>query len=144
MTHFIQLPLAGFLGLGGAEIGFAFAAAGMLFAAVMGVAGMYFHHQRKRLWHETARIALEKGQPVPAPESDDRDDKCHRIRNRTANHDLRGGLVLIAVGAGLYLMFRDAGNFRFVGAIPGFIGVALLLYALFTAIFGSKNEPPRT
>lgn len=143
MTHFSQLPLADFLGLGGAEIGIIFAVVGMVFGGVMGLAGMYFHHQRQRLWHETARIALERGQPVPPRDSygSDDDDKTDGTKNR-ANHDVRGGLVLIAVGAGLWLMLGGiAGNLRYVGAIPGFIGVALLLYALLAAVFGRKNPP---
>jgi hypothetical protein len=145
MIHLIQLPLAGLLGLGGAEIGIVFALAGMLFGGVMGLAGMYLHHQRQKLWHETARIALEKGQPIPARDDDDGGEKFDRLRNRSANHDVRGGLVLIAVGAGLWLMLGGiASNLRYVGAIPGFIGIALLLYALLTAIFAKKNEPPRS
>jgi len=144
MLPLLHFPLAGILGLGGAEIGFMFALVGMLFGGVMGIAGMYFHHQRQKLWHDTARIALEKGQPIPPRDGDYEDDeKSPGIKSR-ANHDVRGGLVLIAVGAGLWLTLSGiAGNLRYVGAIPGFIGVALLLYALLAAIFGRKNEPPR-
>jgi hypothetical protein len=142
MTHIIQLPLASFLGLGVAEIGIVFAVLGMGFGGIMGLAGMYFHHQRQRLWHETARIALERGQPVPPHDSDDDHAKPYRKKNRSTNHDVRGGLVLIAVGAGLWLMLGGiAGDLRYVGAIPGFIGVALLLYA-FLAWIVSPDDPP--
>ncbi len=145
MLHFTPPPLGGIMGLGGAEIGIVFALCGMIFGGIMGLAGMYFHHQRKRLWHETARIALEKGQPVPphdAGESEENRDPTNRWR---ANHDVRGGLVLLAVGAGLWLLLLDMpGRIHFVGAIPGFIGIALLLYALLATIFGRKNEPPRS
>ena len=61
-------------------------------------------------------------------------------------NDLRSGLVLIAVGAGLYLFLGSlAGrSLGLVGAIPGFIGVALLLNALLSATFRRKDTPPTT
>ena len=42
--------------------GFVFGLAGMGIGLVFGVLGMYFAHRRRVMWHETARIALEKGQ----------------------------------------------------------------------------------
>ena len=50
-------------------------------------------------------------------------------------------VVLIGVGAGIYLFFTSVGapQARFFGAIPGFIGVALLVNALFTALLPPKN-----
>lgn len=111
--------------------------------------GMYFSHRQRQSWHETARIALEKGQPVPPMPKDD-GQKQHHDRDRGAReltqHDVRRGLVLIAVGAGLWLMLGGlpgAGNLRYIGAIPGFIGVALLLHALLIAMFGQKSQPPQ-
>ena len=46
-----------------------------------------------------------------------------------------GGLVNIGVGIGLALFFwgLDVPQLRFVGAIPGLIGIALLTYAFFFA-----------
>ncbi len=58
-------------------------------------------------------------------------------------NDIRYGLVLIALGAGLYLFLGTfvAHNLGYVGAIPGFIGLALLLYGLLSAVF-KRNAPP--
>lgn len=117
----------------------------IVFGCTVGIFAMYFDHRRRESWHETARVALEKGQPVPAMPGDDgqkrHDD--HGSRDLT-QHDVRGGLVLIAVGFGLWLMLGGfSPNLRYIGAIPGFIGIALLLHALLTVVFGRKNEPPQ-
>lgn len=114
--------------------------AGMTFGGIMAFMAMYFNHQRRKLWHETTRIALEKGQPIPPYASEKKWDRSH---HRETN-DFRGGLVLIAIGAGIYLFFVTVGaaEARFIGAIPGFIGVALLLHGLLTALLPAKNIPP--
>ena len=45
-------------------------------------------------------------------------------------------------GAGLWLMLGSiADRLRYIGAIPGFIGVALLLYAVLAAMFRRKDQP---
>ena len=116
--------------------------AGIILAGVITVSGMYFHNRRREMWHETARIALEKGQPLP-PLGPDRDDDEETAKDPGTHHDVRGGMVLIAVGAGLWLMLGAMSNtLRYIGAIPGFIGVALLLYALLATIFGRKDRQP--
>jgi hypothetical protein len=116
--------------------------AGIILAGVIAVAGMYFHNRRREMWHETARIALEKGQPLPPlGHRDDEDEK--KPGGLDATHDVRGGMVLIAVGAGLWLMLGSiADRLRYIGAIPGFIGVALLLFALLSAVFRRKDQSP--
>lgn len=96
----------------------------------MGICGMYFEQQRRRLWHETARLALEKGQPLPpsidAPAPENR-------RGYRPARDIRRGLVLMSVGVGLYFFLGHvAPDVATVGAIPGLIGVALLLFGLFS------------
>lgn len=117
--------------------------AGIILAGVIVVSGMYFSHRRRELWHATARLALEKGQPLPPL-----DDEPARPRTpeetgcNLAQHDVRGGLVLLAVGVGLWMFLGELdGRLRFVGAIPAFIGVALLLYATGRALFGRKPGP---
>jgi hypothetical protein len=92
------------------------------------VSSMYFKHQKQRLWHDTARLALEKGQPVPTMPKDE-DAPRHRHRGG----DIRAGLILIATGVGLYLFFNSMSNKNgagYIGAIPGLIGVALLLHGI--------------
>jgi hypothetical protein len=100
--------------------------------------------QRDRLWHETARVALEKGQPVP-PLDDPRAWRKYRRWDRGRRCGPRG-LVLIAVGLGLYFVHPDG-----IGrwwALPLFIGVAQLLVGLLSS-FGGRDDrddsqtPPR-
>ena len=123
--------------------GFFVPLAGILLAGVITVSAMYFHNRRREMWHETARIALEKGQPLPPLADDHTDDHRQKPRGLDANHDVRGGMVLIAVGAGLWLMLGSiADRLRNIGAIPGFIGVALLLFALLSAVFRRKDQSP--
>ena len=57
---------------------------------------------------------------------------------------MRAGLILIAVGGGLYLFLNALVGraLGLVGAIPGFIGVALLLYATLSLLFNRKDAPP--
>lgn len=96
--------------------------------------------RRHELWHETARVALEKGQPPPplpaemtaAPEP-----------AKPAN-DIRSGLILMAVGAGLYLFLNAllGRAMGLVGAIPGFIGLAMFGFGVVTAAFKRKETPP--
>jgi hypothetical protein len=100
---------------------------------------LYFKNQRRRLWHETARVALEKGQPLPAdPEEGTRrqsDDARAPLR------DVRTALILLAVSAGLYLSFRENERQMLVGSyITGCIGIALLISAALTAFFASKSS----
>ena len=114
--------------------------AGIILAGIITVSGMYFHNRRREMWHETARIALEKGQPLPPLGHDDGDDK--KSTPHEANHGVRGGMVQTAVGAGLWLMLGSMSDrLRYIRAIPGFIGVALLLDALLAAMFRRKDQP---
>ncbi len=115
--------------------------AAMLFGGIMAITSMYFSHQRKKLWHETARLALEKGQPLPAA-LDDSEMKSAAEPRRERN-DLRTGLILVAVSSGLWVFLRSVGarDAASVAAIPGFIGIALLLFGVF-ATFRSTTPSP--
>lgn len=130
---------------------------GLSVGAIIATCAIYFHHKKNQMWHETARVALEKGQPVPPMPLRDEElalrppaganfAEWQEAKERESrNHAFRGGLVLIAVGLGLNIML---GARNMIGAIPGFIGVALLLHALIgfiAANLRSKNgnRPPR-
>ena len=105
--------------------------AGIILAGVMAISGMYFKHQKQQLWHETARLALEKGQPLPMyPGADVRPN----LGGKRERNDLRGGLILVAVSAGIFVFLRtvDAHEASAVAAIPGFIGIALLILGAIT------------
>jgi hypothetical protein len=83
-----------------------------------------FRHRRQKLAHETMRLMIEKGLPVPT-----------ELINppppvRPPKSDLRRGLIWLAVGIGLAILllktFEDSGLWA-LGLIPAFIGVAYLL-----------------
>ena len=92
----------------------------------------------------TARSALESGRPLPllAP---DRDDDQGKTKAPGTHHDVRGGIGRIAGGAGLWRMLGARSNtLRYLGAIPGFSGVARRLCARLATLFGRKDRlPPR-
>ena len=127
-----SLPLPAILGLGPTEFVVIITILAIPVALVIVVAGLYFRHQQEKLWHETARIALEKGQPMPPM----RDEKEARPGSRDAAQDFRAGLVLVGVGVGLYFFL----GFGFA-ALVGSIGVALLVYSACVALFAKKNSP---
>jgi hypothetical protein len=96
--------------------------------------------RRHQLWHDTARVALEKGQPLPPMPADVAPPPP--TENKPAN-DIRTGLILIATGAGLFLFLNSlvGRGLGLVGAIPGFIGVALLLFGVLTAVIKRNRTP---
>src|SRR5882672_8919863 len=72
--------------------------AGMLLGGIIAYNAMHFKAESRRQWHETARIALEKGQPLPRLPDDD-EPVPSDVPKRSGNGDIRSGLILIAVGA---------------------------------------------
>ena len=119
----------------------------LIFAFVIAVVAIanWRRVSQQRLWHETARIALEKGQPLPEGLTADMLAgpglrKCGP--NRSWN-DFKGGLVLIGVGTGIYLAIP--GPARLWGFMPGMIGVALLVAGLIGLATrgrnGAENDP---
>jgi hypothetical protein len=135
---------------------------GMLFVAVIIVTSHWFKNQERQRWHETARIALEKGQPIPS-RADLLDEKvvdkllatsrpAATCRHRQVMGFVAGGLINVAVGVGLYFGLAHmpgAEDARYFALIPGLIGVALLivglLYAyLFRSTFDSGDRPPQS
>jgi hypothetical protein len=144
-------PLAAAFGLGTPEL----IIVGMLLAfpvfivAIVAVA-LSFKHRQRQMWHETARLALEKGQPLPSMPEGEKHGGLPAA-GAMAHHDIRGGLVLLALGAGLWVTFMHiGGNYQFIGAIPGFIGIALLTFGVGRALLSrrkndrSERNPPQT
>lgn len=137
-------PLSALFGLGATELAIIVAIFGMIFGGIIGIAGMYFEHQRKKLAHDVARLALEKGQPVPsefaAPAHRNPDDRRH-----PHPQDLRSGMVLISVGAGVFLFLNAVSGVKIalLGAVPAFIGFALILnWLILGALARKQNNPP--
>jgi len=114
---------------------------GLIFAFVIVIVAIanWRRFRQEKLWHDTARLALEKGQPLPAGMTPDNlSASCRRGgRNRPWN-DLRGGLVLIAVGTGVYLAIP--GPARLWGYVPMFIGVALLAAGLIGMLVRGRSS----
>jgi hypothetical protein len=163
MHELLSLPLAGILGLGLPEI-IVILVLTMGPLMVIGIIGaaLYFKHRQRQEWHELARIALEKGQPLPpypgrrgeeavasVIESGQAYHQAHRTERR---HSLTGGLVLLAVGAAVFLGLPPTqGNrgFLIFAYVPAFIGVALLISATLDALLSRKrdaadSQPPKT
>jgi hypothetical protein len=111
------------------------AVAGIILSGVIVVTGLFFEHQRRRLWHETARIALERGQPLP-PYADEAARHTAKDHRDSPARDFRSGLVMLGAGVGLYFLVGLG-----IAAIVGCIGIALLIYALFALIFARKQPP---
>ena len=135
---------------------------GILVAIIVPSVALYFYNRRQQMWHETARLALEKGQPVPTapgqaplnPEIDPAVAGLHtadatarvavldQIRSQRIRGYLLGGMINLAVGAGLFLAMQQLSRqTAYFAAIPAFVGVALILAAWFESLAGSK---PRT
>jgi len=132
LADLTNLPWVAIIAISGAFlVTIVIAALGIIF-------GTRHNERRQAMWHETARIALEKGQPLP-PLPDDMRGVATEDRPR---NDFRAGLILFGVGAGIYLFFTSFGlhNLRFAGAIPGFIGVALLLYATLNTLLAKRPD----
>ncbi len=86
------------------------------------------HTRARQMQHETLRLMVEKGQPIP-PEM----LKIPEEPEKKKSDDRKTGLILIAVGIGIFIFFQsmgmqeqDAFPIRWAGAIPGLVGVALL------------------
>ena len=76
--------------------------------------------KRARLQHETLRLMIEKGRPIP-PEFLQPEEAPRRPRN-----DLRTGLILVGVGVGVWLLPLSR-LINHAGFIPLLMGVAFLL-----------------
>jgi hypothetical protein len=122
----------------------------MVFALFFILVTGHFRNQEEQRRHETARIALEKGQPVPAFADSWNGRREKRGQQKTWVGLMIGGFVNVAVGVGTYIMLGaipGAYVARWCSLIPGLIGVALLLSALIVALTAptqsdSGDHPP--
>jgi hypothetical protein len=164
----LHLPATlGFLDLAGNEsmIGVIAVSMSMAIPIVAIVVSHANKRHKEQLWHDTARLALEKGQPIPPrapsdeeikaplPPSGDHPAEWERVRRANRRRkDIRNGLLLAAVGAGFYFS-GDHGHFTRAGGfltyIPLFIGAALILNGLLDGLFSHSSDdsgdlPPRS
>ena len=98
----------------------------------LGVSG---RQKRSRMLHDTLRLMIEKGQPIP-PELLQPTDPQRRPRS-----DLRTGLVLVSIGIGVGVMLLLIHHDEWPGAlIPLLMGVAFLIT---WKIEANKNGQPK-
>lgn len=115
----------------------------LVFVSVITVTALVLRLQQRRLWHETARLAIEKGQPVPIPSSVLRRNEADAAQSPRRRSDVRRGLALLAVGLGVYVTLLRAPNatvLYLAAYVPAFVGVALLLNALLEAWMSRKTK----
>ncbi len=95
--------------------------------AIVGII-LYFSFSRSRAMHKTVRMMVEKGQPVPEALL----NPPPIIRQRS---DLRRGIILLMVGAGLMVFFGACNDWEggawSIGFIPFIIGLGYLLFWCF-------------
>lgn len=124
----------------------------MFIVMIIVVASQYFKNQSRKMWHETARLALEKGHPIPSAPSE-LEEAIGKVPSSSTSKpsgrgDVKAGLMLLAVAAGLYFSFNDLRAEdhsvpSLIFYVPGCIGVALLLNALITYLT-TKKAPETT
>ena len=92
--------------------------------------------QRDRLWHETARVALEKGQPVPPLD----DPRAYRKYRRCGRRGFGPrGLIAITVGLGLYFIHPDGLGRWWL--LPVFVGIAQLVCWGISSLTDGNRDP---
>lgn len=92
----------------------------------------YFRSRDKADMHKTMRMAIERGEALPP---DLLDNLKPRKKPRTPMGDIRAGIILIAVAGGFMAWnYIDKGHIggglSGIAAIPGLIGVALLVLGI--------------
>jgi hypothetical protein len=101
------------------------------FVAVIVAIGSFSRWQRQKLWHETARVAIEKGQPMPPAFTLGRWGWMGR------GWALYRGAIWIAVGIGM-LLVKSTGAQKWA-PLPICIGVALLVVGIVSYFWGNRN-----
>jgi hypothetical protein len=100
---------------------------------------MFFSYLKARSLHRTVRMMVERGQPVPEALFAATPPRATTARQR---HDMRRGVVLVAIGAGIMLFFAaiGAGGVWAMGLIPLLIGAGYLaLWQLDAQKYGAQS-----
>ncbi|HEY1765545.1 MAG TPA: DUF6249 domain-containing protein [Opitutaceae bacterium] len=110
-------------------------------AALVAIIVLHFQNKERARWHETARLAIEKGQSIPLPDPGSQaDTRLNRHRKRMGL--VIAGLVNLGIGIGLYFgisAIPGAEQGRIFVLIPAFIGAAFLIGVVIDAIFSPRN-----
>jgi hypothetical protein len=104
----------------------------------------YRSEERVKLY-DTARSAVEKGQPLPPEVITAMTQTPADRMPRTAFADLRSGVIMTAIGLGIFIFGyvgqtyeRDVAILMGIAAIPGLIGVAQIILSFFNP---NKDKP---
>lgn len=130
MNTLCTLPLASI----GELIPLAGLIAPFVFVTIVSCFGILQNAHQRKLQHETMRIALEKGQPIP---------KEMLVAPEEKINDRKSGIILVSIAAGIFVAclglgytFEETGltlgativrGLRYIALIPGLIGVGLLI-----------------
>jgi hypothetical protein len=118
--------------------------AALVFAMLVIGIGAYFRNKEDQRRHETARLALERGQPVPGFAEPWQRSGAYNVSPKSWIGLMAGGMINLAVGIGLYftlVSIPGAYVARYCSLIPGLVGVALLACALIVALSSrSKSD----
>jgi hypothetical protein len=112
---------------------------------VIAVAAIAMKNQERARWHETARLALSKGLPIPNMPDPETPRAAPPNRHRQRMGMITAGLINIAVGIGLYVglsAIPGAWVARDFAFIPGLCGVALLLGAAIDLLLARTFPDP--
>ena len=104
--------------------------------AIIGI-GVSAKVKRNNAWHQTIRLMIEKGQPIP-PEL-----LRPQVASRRPRSDLRSGLLFVALGAAVMIaawMGHFQGIVLGLSLVPLFIGIAFLIT---WKIESQKNGQPK-
>lgn len=104
--------------------------AGLAFSAIGLIGALVYADRNRRRRHETIRLALEKGQPVPPEVLDENQTGSpSSARRKAGRDDRRAGIVLLGIAAGMFVAFAGvgAGGAKWLAALPAFLGLALLI-----------------
>lgn len=103
----------------------------MLLIGIIVWLGIRYREHKEQRNHETIRLMIEKGVPIPP-------DLSFGESTQEKGSPLNRGLKLMGIGAGLIVFFlvMGMGGLSGIGAIPLFIGLAYLLISRL-----EKNKP---
>ncbi len=92
----------------------------------------FFRSKDKADMQKTIRMAIERGETLPP---DLLDNLRPRKKQRTPMSDIRAGIILMAVAGGLMAWSyidngKIGGDLGGIAAVPGLIGVALLILGI--------------
>jgi hypothetical protein len=130
----LHLPhIFGLSGFGGAESILTLATV-FTFVIIMVAIRSYTRLQRQKLWHETARSALEKGQPLPP-------NFGGRGWGYQGAWPLYRGLIWIAAGVGLHFVNRP--GIQDWAPLPICIGAAFLVVGVISLARSNSSSNPQ-